>query len=183
MMPIEAQDRPTDRHSEASIGSALLGAARTTLASSLTKIEHCLDQLGDEDVWWRQHESYNSIQNILLHLCGNVRQWIVHGVGGDPDVRHRVSEFSDRHPFAKAELLVRLRETLAEADGVLAAFSPERLLEPRRIQGFDTTVLAAIFDSVSHFVGHTHQIVYIARLRLGDRYRFQWQPANPEQGA
>jgi hypothetical protein len=57
------------------------------------------------------------------------------------------------------------------------------LLEPRRIQGFETTVLAALFDSVSHFVGHTHQIVYITRLRLGDAYRFQWVPATPEQGA
>jgi hypothetical protein len=57
------------------------------------------------------------------------------------------------------------------------------LLERRRIQGFETTVLAAIFDTVSHFVGHQHQIVYITRLRLGDAYRFQWAPATLEQGA
>lgn len=182
-MPIEAQARKPDTSAVRSVGAVFLDEARETLGSSLKKIEHCLDQLHDEDMWWRQHESHNSIQNIVLHLCGNIRQWIVHGVGGEPDVRHRASEFADRRPLAKAELLARLRETLAQADRTLTAVPPEQLVEPRRIQGFDTCVLAAIFDSVSHFVGHTHQIVYIARLRLGDAYRFQWEPANAEQGA
>jgi hypothetical protein len=75
-----------------------------------------------------------------------------------------------------------LRETINKCDRVLAACPAARLLEKRRIQGFDTTVLAAIFDTVSHFVGHQHQIVYITRLRLEDAYRFQWAPASPEQG-
>lgn len=182
-MPIEASDQSPSRPNDASIGAAVLSESRQTLAGAMKKIEHCLDQLGDEDVWWRQHESHNSIQNILTHLCGNVRQWIIHGAVGEPDVRHRASEFADRQPLAKSEVLRRLRETLTQAERVLEEFPPDRLLEPRHIQGFNTTVLAAIFDSVSHFVGHTHQIVYIARLRLGDAYRFQWEPANVEQGA
>lgn len=182
-MPIEANDQPPSRPNDASIGAAVLSESRQTLAGAMKKIEHCLDQLSDEDVWWRQHDSHNSIQNILTHLCGNVRQWIVHGVGEEPDERHRASEFAERRPLAKEEVLGRLRETLAQADRILEEFPPDRLLEPRRIQGFDTTVLAAIFDSVSHFVGHTHQIVFIARLRLGDAYCFQWEPANVEQGA
>lgn len=182
-MPIESQERSPDRGVEVSIGSALLSESRQTLAGAMKKIENCLGQLRDEDLWWRQHESHNSIQNIILHLCGNVRQWIVHGVGGEPDVRCRVGEFADRQPLRKAESHLRLRETLTQADRALAAFPPEQLLESRRIQGFDTTVLAAVFDTVSHFVGHTHQIVYITRLRLGDAYRFQWEPANAEQGA
>src|SRR5215469_1049142 len=179
-MPIEAQEPPHD--ADLSIGAAFLAESRQTLAGSLKKIVNCLTQLDDEDLWWRQHESHNSIQNVVLHLCGNVRQWIVHGVGGEPDVRHRPNEFSDRQPLAKAELLARLQGTLTQADRVLAGLPPERLLDARRIQGFETTVLAAIFDSVSHFVGHTHQIVYITRLRLGDAYRFQWEPADAEQG-
>jgi uncharacterized damage-inducible protein DinB len=180
-MPIEAQ-APVQA-SESFIGPAFLVEARRTLASSLTKIVHCLEQLEDDDLGWRQHESHNSIQNIVLHLCGNVRQWIVHGVGGQPDVRHRPSEFSDQQPLTREELLARLTATVALADRALAAYPPEHLLDARRIQGFDTTVLAAIFDSVSHFVGHTHQIVYITRLRLGDAYCFQWAPADAEQGA
>jgi hypothetical protein len=182
-MPTESQNLSPVRCTEATVGEVFLSEARQTLAGSMKKVENCFDQLRDEDVWWRQHESHNSIQNIVLHLCGNIRQWIVHGVGGVPDVRQRALEFSDRQPLASSELLARLRETVAEADRVLAAVPHEQLTEPRRIQGFDTTVLAAIFDTVSHFVGHAHQIIYITRLRLGDAYRFQWQPANAEQGA
>jgi hypothetical protein len=181
-MPIEACAAPT-AVGDASPGTAYLAECRTTLAGALRKIEHCLDQLTDADLWWRQHESHNSIQNVILHLCGNLRQWILHGVGGEPDHRDRPGEFADRTNRPKAELLAMLHETVAKCDRVLAAWAPERLLERRQIQGFETTVLAAIFDTVSHFVGHQHQIVYITRLRLGDAYRFQWAPATPEQGA
>lgn len=180
-MPIEAGS-PTIAAADASFGAAYLVECRATLASALKKIEHCLDQLTDADLWWRQHESHNSIQNVILHLCGNLRQWIIHGVGGPPDVRNRPEEFADRSQRPKGELIALLRETVATCDRVLAACPPERLLARERIQGFDMTILAALFDTVSHFVGHQHQIVYIARLRLGDAYRFQWTPANPDQG-
>jgi len=180
-MPIETEARAHENAS--SVASAFLTEARNTLGGSLKKIEHCVEQLSDADVWWRQHESHNSIQNVILHLCGNLRQWILHGVSGESDVRDRPLEFSDRARRPKAELVSMLKETVAACDRALEAFPPERLLERRRIQGFDTTVLSAIFDTVSHFVGHQHQIVYITRLRLGDAYRFQWAPATPEQGA
>jgi hypothetical protein len=182
-MPIESRQVTPPVATGGSIGEAYLREARDTLAASVRKIRHCLDQLADDALWWRPHESHNSIQNILLHLCGNVRQWIIHGVGGAPDDRNRPQEFSERRPIAKQALIARLEATVAEADAALGAFDPQRLLEPRRIQGFDTNVLAAIFDSVSHFVGHTHQIVYLTRLRVGDAYRFQFVPATKEQGA
>jgi hypothetical protein len=181
-MPIEAGTQPSATDG-ISVGGTYLAECRATLESAFRKIEHCLAQLTDADLWWRQHESHNSIQNVVLHLCGNLRQWILHGVGGEPDFRDRPGEFADRTNRPKAELLAMLRETVAKCDRVLAACPPERLLERRRIQGFETTVLAALFDTVSHFVGHQHQIVYITRLRLGDAYRFQWAPATPEQGA
>lgn len=181
-MPIESRSQPGNR-SDGLIGSAFLAEARETLGDSMKKIVNCFNQLGDGDLWWRQHESHNSIQNIVLHLCGNLRQWIIHGVGGLPDVRQRPSEFSERQRLGTADLLARLHDVVDQADRALANLPPDQLLQARHIQGFDTTVLAAIFDSVSHFVGHTHQIVYITRLRLGDAYRFQWTPASIEQGA
>jgi hypothetical protein len=181
-VPIEA-GLQGDIAGHASVGAAYLAECRATLGNALKKIEHCLAQLTDADLWWRQNSSHNSIQNVILHLCGNLRQWILHGVGGESDVRNRPSEFTDRTNRPRDELLALLRDTVTKCDRVLAAFPPQKLLEPRRIQGFETTVLAAIFDTVSHFVGHQHQIVYITRLRLGDAYRFQWVPATPEQGA
>jgi hypothetical protein len=181
-MPIETISS-TIPSGDASVAAAFLTGSRSALAGALKKIEHCFEQLTDEDLSWRQFESHNSIQTVILHLCGNLRQWIIHGVGGEPDVRNRPLEFADRQNRPKAELLAMLRETVRQCDNVLAACPASRLLETRRIQGFETTVLSAIFDTVSHFVGHQHQIVYITRLRLGDAYRFQWTPPTPEQGA
>jgi len=150
---------------------------------SMGKIRNCFDQLGDEDVLWRPHPTHNSIAIIVNHLCGNVRQWIVSGVGGAPDVRQRPKEFVDPGPVAKGELLHKLERAVAEADEALARVDPARLLELRRIQGFEVTLLHAILDTSAHFVGHTHQIVYITRMRLGDAYQFEWKPATAEQGA
>jgi len=156
----------------AGVGPAFIHAARQNLEDCLKKIDHCFAQIGDEDVWWRPLESANSIENIVLHLCGNIRQWIMSGIGGAPDVRDRPSEFAARDPIPKAQLLRKLLDTVAEADHVLARFPVDDLLKTRHVQHWDVTAIAAIFDTVSHFVGHTHQIVYITRLRIGDRYKF-----------
>ncbi|MGD9646180.1 MAG: DUF1572 family protein [Pirellulales bacterium] len=181
-MPIEVASSDDHFSEPSDLGTAVLGESRRTFAGALAKIEHCLAQLSDDDLGWRPHSTHNSIQNIVLHLCGNVRQWILHGIGGAADVRERPLEFSDQAPRPKAELVSQLRATVAAADAVLAAFPAERLLERCRIQGFETTRLAAVFETTSHFVGHTHQIVYITRMRLGDRYEFQFVPRGKEQG-
>jgi hypothetical protein len=165
------------------VGRAYLAEGRRRLAACHEKIGHCLGQLNDGQVWWRPREGMNSIGNLLLHLCGNVRQWVIDGVRDTPDARDRAREFAERGPIPRDELLRRLDAVLREADAVLAAVTADQLLEPRRIQGFDETVLSAIFDSLAHFYGHTQEIVNITRLQLGDAYRFAWAPATPEQGA
>jgi hypothetical protein len=150
---------------------------------AMKKINHCLSQLSEEQVWWRQADAQNSIANVLLHLCGNVRQWIVSGIGGEPDIRDRPKEFSERQAIPKAELWQRLNDVVDQACTVLANTTASELLAPRRIQGFDVTAVGAIFKTVTHFVGHAHQIVYITRCLLGEAYRFEWAPATAEQGA
>jgi hypothetical protein len=125
----------------------------------------------------------NSIANLMLHLCGNVRQWILAGVGGAADVRNRPGEFAERSRISKAELIHRLDEITQQTDAVLAGLSEQQLLQPRRIQGFQESVLSAIFDSLTHFQGHTQEIVFLTRLQLGDAYQLAWVPATREQGA
>src|SRR5262245_50712455 len=116
-----------------SVGQAYLAASRHRLAECVKNIKHCLAQLTDEQVWWRPHDSMNSIVNIVLHLCGNVRQWIICGVGGEPDIRDRPKEFSERSPIPKSELVRRLDEIVGQANAVLANLTDQKLLEPRRI--------------------------------------------------
>ena len=168
---------------EDSIAQAYTVEAREQLAKAAKVIHHCLGQLSDQRLAWRPQESMNSVGNLVLHLCGNVRQWIISGVGGHPDIRDRPNEFAERGPFGREEVERRLDEVLQEADHVLTAVSPDRLMERRRIQGFETTVLAAIFDSVAHFKGHTQEIVCMTRVQLGEGYRFEWVPSTPEEGA
>jgi len=150
------------------VARTFVGESRQYLRGAyLTAIERSIAPLTDVQVWWRPNEASNSIGNLILHLSGNVRQWIVGGVGRQPDQRDRQREFDERDVIPKEQLLARLRTVLDEADAVLAGLTEADLTEPREIQGHDTTVLKAIFHVVEHFSTHTGQILWMAKSRLG----------------
>lgn len=121
-------------------------------------IEKRLAELTDEEVWSRA-KGANATGNLVLHLCGNVRQWIVSTIGGAPDSRVRDQEFAARGSVAASELRDRLHRTVDEAIAVVAALTPERLLERVQPQGHDVTVMEAVYHVVEHFAWHTGQIV------------------------
>ena len=137
-----------------------------------TKIQRCLDVLPGEALWRRDDASENSVGNLLLHLAGNVRQWIVSGVGGATDARRRGDEFAARAGDDARVLMERLRDTLAEADTVLASIDAERLQEHRRIQGRDVKVLDAVYHVVEHFSMHTGQIILLTKRFAPGRVQF-----------
>jgi uncharacterized damage-inducible protein DinB len=152
---------------------AFIAKARSLLGDEyLPKIERCLEQLSDEAVWWRANEESNSIGNLLLHLAGNVRQWIVCGIGGQVDERVRQQEFDERRQLSRAELLAKIKDTLAEVDRVLADFDMTGILEQRRIQGCDVVTLDAIFHVVEHFGMHTGQIILLTKMLKGVNLKF-----------
>src|SRR4051812_31192813 len=128
-----------------------------------TKIRHCLDALPASALWRRTDEGSNSIGNLLLHLAGNVRQWIVSAVGGAPDARYRSGEFTAREGASADELFAALRATIDEADAVIAALTPAALLDRRTIQGRDVSVLEAVYHVVEHFALHTGQIILVTK--------------------
>jgi hypothetical protein len=173
--------KPDQIPSTAEISTAFLAAARHTLSEGLRKIEHCVGQLTEEQVWWRPRAEMNSIANLLLHLSGNLRQWIVAGVGGGKDVRNRPMEFADRSNRSKGEVLGILQGVVAEALGTIERLTAEQLLSKRRIQGYDVTVLSALMDTISHFRGHVQEIIHMTRVQLGERYRFDFVPSGAEQ--
>lgn len=155
------------------VTQAFITEARTFLKKDyLPKIERCLEKLSDEQVWWRAHEDSNSIGNLILHLAGNARQWIVSGVGGGTDERHRQAEFDERKVVPRGQLLDRLKGTLDEVDGVLDRLDAARILERRRIQGGDVTVLEAIFHVVEHFSMHTGQIILLTKMLTESDLKF-----------
>lgn len=163
-----------------SLSKAIGNEASDELDDALRKINHCVKQLTDDQLWWRPSESMNSVANLLLHLCGNLRQWIVSGVGGAADVRQRQKEFDDRSLTPKTELMQQIEETVAETKTALSENSAEELLRVRRIQGNDVTGIQAIFHAVAHFRGHTQEIVHMTRCQLGDSYEFDFVPTAAE---
>lgn len=127
------------------------------------KIRLALSAMPADRLWYRPNASSNSAGNLVLHLSGNVRQWIVSGVGGAPDVRHRDAEFAARDGAPLPELLATLESTCADAVAVFARLDAAALAETRLIQGRRTTVFSAIYHVVEHFSGHTGQLIMMAK--------------------
>ena len=142
------------------------------LQQYLTRIDACVSKLTPDQVWARNAGNENAIGNLLLHLTGNVRQWIVCGVGGEADTRQRQAEFDARGGSAHEELLARLRSTVEAASGVIGGLSAARLAESTTIQGYDVTVLQAVYHVVEHFSGHTGQIIFATKLLTGEDLGF-----------
>jgi len=136
------------------------------------KLRKTVSALPERALWWRPNEQANSVGNLLLHLEGNVRQWIIGAVGGAPDVRNRAGEFGTREGSTRDDLLRHLETTLDEADAVLEGLQPAQLMERRRVQARDVSVLEAIYQVVQHFGYHLGQIVVIAKEQVPGAVRF-----------
>jgi len=131
------------------------------------RIHDCVGRLSYDQIWMRNTDNANSVGNLVLHLCGNVRQWIGYGVGGQPDLRDRDSEFAAREGLQPAELSERLQTTISDAVGVIRNLPPGRLTEHRIIQKYDVTEMEAILHVVEHFSQHTGQIIFATKLLTG----------------
>jgi uncharacterized damage-inducible protein DinB len=156
-----------------SIAASFLERSRYYLCREYpVKIRLAVESMPAEQLWWRPNETSNSAGNLLLHLTGNVRQWMLSGVAGQPDVRKRNMEFAARGGVTASGMLDGLEATLREVDDVLRALLPSELLERRTIQGRDTTVMEAVYHVVEHFAGHTGQIIWIAKMSTPGSLRF-----------
>lgn len=148
------------------LGRELVAECRRRLVEeSLPRARKCLSLLSEEDVWHRPNDETASVGNLLLHLSGNVRQWIVSGLGAAPDRRLRQKEFDERGPLPKKELLERLEATLEEACRVLDSLDAASLLERRTVQGFEVSGVSILVHVVEHFSYHVGQITYFTKSR------------------
>jgi len=127
------------------------------------RINDCLGRLDPEQIWRRGSEAENSVGNLVLHLCGNLRQWIGAGVAGLPDVRRRDDEFAARGGIEPAELRKRLAAAVGEAVGTIRGLGEERLLEQVEVQRYKLTVLEAVYHAVEHFAQHAGQILFATK--------------------
>ncbi|MDX2072020.1 MAG: DinB family protein [Haliscomenobacter sp.] len=145
---------------------------RRLFEESQVRLERCLNELSEADIWWRPNENSNSAGNLVLHLCGNARQWILAGLGGALDQRRRQAEFDERGPILRAELIQKVGEVMSEIDEVLDRLKPEDLERPILVQGFDETGLSILIHVVEHFSYHVGQMAYIVKARLDKQTNF-----------
>jgi len=142
------------------------------LRQNVDRLEKCLARLSEDQIWSRGHESENAVGNLLLHLAGNVRQWIISGVGATADVRDRDSEFNAQSGPSKAELIGALGATVEEACKVIEPLTAERLAAVIHVQKYDVSVLEAVYHVVEHFGQHTGQIIFATKLLTGEELGF-----------
>jgi hypothetical protein len=136
------------------------------------RLRSCVESLTDEQVWWRPNEASNSTGNLLVHLDGNVRQWLVASFNRLDDQRTRAAEFSARDQIPAKALLERLRTTMQEADETLSQLTESDLVAEYEIQGYHVTGLAAVYQVVEHFGLHYGQIVYVTKMLRGEDLGF-----------
>ncbi|MBX7221260.1 MAG: DUF1572 domain-containing protein [Blastocatellia bacterium] len=133
----------------------------------LPRIRKSLDTLPEADLWWYAHDDTTSVGNLLYHLEGNVRQWMLSGIGGQDDQRNRASEFARREGDGKDELFSRLAATVEAACQVIEALDEAGLQKTYAIQGQSPNGVEAIYHVLEHFGYHLGQITWIAKMRAG----------------
>jgi hypothetical protein len=126
----------------------------------------CTGKLTDEQIWRRDCANENAIGNLVLHLCGNVQQWIGYSIGGDPDTRNRPAEFSATE-LPRPELEKKLEATMGHALDVLRRFPADELGKTVQTQSGQSTALEAIYQVVGHFQQHAGQIIFATKQMTG----------------
>jgi hypothetical protein len=156
-----------------SVAQAFLEYSRWKLVDEYwPRLRGCVESLTDEQAWWRSNDASNSVGNIVLHLNGNVRQWLVAPFTGADDHRDRPAEFGQRERIARSVLLDELGATIGEAENVLAALSASDLLRTLQIQGYTVTGLEAVYQVVEHFGMHYGQVVFVTKQLRGEDLGF-----------
>ena len=150
-----------------SVESLFLKSAVEKLEEYRGRIEVCIGKLDDAQIWARGGENENAVGNLVLHLAGNVRQWIVCSLGSKAVDRDRDSEFDARGGFTAAELSAKLRETVDAASAVIAGLTTEQLARTYEIQVYQASGVEAVFHVVEHFAYHAGQIIFVTKMLTG----------------
>jgi len=135
-----------------------------TIHENTTKIDACMQVLNEQEIWFRHNEHVNSVGNIILHLCGNIRQYIISSIGGARDIRERDLEFSTTGGISKPELTSRWHEIIRDAKTIISDASYENLLRHRIVQGMEYSGIGIIVHVTEHYSYHTGQIIFLTKL-------------------
>ncbi|MEE9438081.1 MAG: DUF1572 family protein [Saprospiraceae bacterium] len=139
---------------------------RRILIEGLERIKTCLNLVSYNQIWWKPNDNSNAIGNLILHLNGNVRQWLITTLNEDKDTRQRELEFLPNRQFTKRELLSIVNTLALDLEEVIPKISLEKLEKVYNVQGYKETLLSIIFHVIEHFSYHVGQITYITKMIL-----------------
>ncbi|HKK77951.1 MAG TPA: DinB family protein [Saprospiraceae bacterium] len=149
-----------------SISQLLIEQVRVRIfKENIPRIKQCLETLTEAEIWYRPNNNSNAVGNLVLHLCGNARQWIVAGLTDQPDTRDRNYEFEERGPLPTAQLVQLLDQTQEEIEAVLSQLSPADLEREYDVQVFRESGLGILVHVIEHFSYHSGQITYFVKAR------------------
>lgn len=128
------------------------------------RIHQCLDELSVEEIWHKPNENSNSIGNLVLHVCGNLRQYFLNGIANQEDIRNRTLEFEERGPLSVDVLKSKMHGLIKDIEPVLQGISPETLVLEKEVQGFRMSVISILVHVTEHLSYHTGQIAFYTKL-------------------
>jgi uncharacterized damage-inducible protein DinB len=149
---------------EKEIKAEFINNSMYRMDESTRMIQICFKELSEEQVWKKPNANSNSIANLILHLCGNITQYIISSLGEVEDIREREKEFSSTSGLNKDQLLQKLMETVNTAKKVIFSAEFNKLLKKRPVQGFDFSGIGIIVHVVEHYSYHTGQIALLTKL-------------------
>ncbi len=149
---------------EKELSVSFKGQAVFRMNESTERIEKCLKMLTVAQACKKPNESSNSIANLILHLCGNITQYILSSLAQEEDTRQRDLEFSTKWDSDIATLATKMRSTADAATAVIRKLPEEELLRKRIVQGFELDGIGIIMHVVEHYSYHTGQIALLTKL-------------------
>lgn len=154
-------------HSSPLADILLAEVRRRLFEESIPRLEKCLGLLTEAEIWYRPNARSNAVGNLVLHLCGNSRQWIISTLGREPDRRERQAEFDEQGPLPAGQLLEMLRTLRQDLERVLDQISPAMLVQRYQVQGFEESGAGILIHVVEHFSYHVGQVTYFVKAYKG----------------
>jgi Protein of unknown function (DUF1572) len=166
------------------IGGVALEALRTRVTKVLpAQIRLCVEELSEEQLWWRPNAQSNSVGNLVLHVCGAVLHFLCRGVGGLEYERDRAAEFAAGGSIPKQQLLATLDEMVEKANETFAALNASRLGEPSTEPAYYSIIFEDLFGVAVHLATHTGQIVYVTKMLKEGSLKELWTQTHKQSGA
>jgi hypothetical protein len=147
------------------LGNVALESMRSRITQFLPgQIRQSIQQLSDEELWWRPNQESNSVGNLILHLSGSIRNYLCRSIGGFDYTRDRAAEFTERGPIPREQLLAIFDQMVEQATATLESFETSRFFGGTEEPDYYPNLFDQICGVLTHLSLHTGQIIYVTKM-------------------